>query len=143
MVFGYLILFDIDVVILSRLFLLSSRFNWEDRCTCVYSVSNHNLLNIWNKFQLINNSCFYFKPCAFLIIHSSTLDDLTWESWKPPNQSELKHLDTCLLNLATVFCSHMRQTTVRHFEVKDLKRQLRLLTTHLCWYLIVNITLFI
>jgi len=40
MVFGYLILFDIDVVILSRLFLFSSSFNWEDRCTCVYSGSN-------------------------------------------------------------------------------------------------------
>ena len=29
------------------------------------------------------------KVCALLIIHASTLDDLTWESWKPPNQSVL------------------------------------------------------
>jgi len=40
MLFGYLILFGIDLVILSRLFLLSYSFNWEDRCTCVHSVSN-------------------------------------------------------------------------------------------------------
>ena len=64
----------------------------------------HNLFNIWNKFQLINNSCFYFELYALLIIHSSTLDDLTWDfSSKPPNQSELEHLDTCLPNLAIVF----------------------------------------
>ena len=48
----------------------------------------HNLLNIWNKFQN-QQLLFYFELCALLIIHSSTLDDLTWESRKPPNQSEL------------------------------------------------------
>ena len=35
----------------------------------------------------------------------------------PPNQSELWHLDTCLLNSIAVFCFHNSReiTTVRHF----------------------------
>ena len=72
-------------------------------------INYHNLLNKWNKLQLINNSCFYFELCALLIMHSLTLDDLTRESlWKPANQRELEHRDTCLLNLTFVFCSRTR-----------------------------------
>ena len=44
--------------------------------SCIHCAFYHNLLNISNKFQLINNSCFYFELRALLIIHSSTLDDL-------------------------------------------------------------------
>jgi len=66
MVFGYLILFDIDVVILSRLFLLSSSFNCEDRCTCVYGVSNTDDHIPWHfqnlKFcQKFSAACYILK----------------------------------------------------------------------------------
>ena len=55
--------------------------------------SNHNLLNIWNKFQLINNSCFLFWatcsanhacmdwPHDDRIFVKASQSERTWVSW--------------------------------------------------------------
>ena len=55
--------------------------------------SNHNLLNIWNKFQLINNSCFLFWamcsanhacmdwPHDERILVKASQSERTWVSW--------------------------------------------------------------
>ena len=56
----------------------------------------HNLLNIWNKFQLIKNSCFYFELWALLNCPTFVLEWSHVRIPKPSNQSELWRLGTCL-----------------------------------------------
>ena len=86
MVFGYLILFGIDVI-LSRLFLPSFSFNWEDRCTCVHHVSNtedhipshFQHLKFHQKFSAvcyILNSSLYLEMWLNMVFHAWCITSL-------------------------------------------------------------------
>ena len=81
--------------------------NWAQKIVPIrWTVPHHNLLNIWNEFQLINNSCFYFEPWALLNCPSFILEWSHVRILKPSNQSELCHLDTCLLTRSLSLFSH-------------------------------------
>ena len=75
------------------------------------------LLNMWNKFQLINNSCFYFELWALLNCPTFVFEWSHVRIPKPSNQSELWHLDTCLLTRLLFLFSHEMSNSV-HFATK-------------------------
>ena len=96
--------------------------NWAQKMLCIivpirWTVPHHNLLNIWNEFQLINKSCFYFEPWALLNCPSFILEWSHVRILKPSNQSELCHLDTCLLTRSLSLFSHEISNS-GHFATK-------------------------
>ena len=96
--------------------------DWAQKMLCIivpirWTVPHHNLLNIWNEFQLINNSCFYFEPWALLNCPAFILEWSHVRILKPSNQSELCHLDTCLLTRSLSLFSH-EMSNSGHFATK-------------------------
>ena len=119
-VFGYLILFGIDVVILNRLFLLSFSFNWEDKCTCVYSASNikdhipshFRHLKFCHKFSAVSDPWLLVYPKAMMTIAS--LWNTVYSSWN----TVVKHSISCWMYYTIV------TTIVVCYSFKDIRAQL-------------------
>ena len=104
MVFGYLILFGIDVVILSRLCFLSFSFNWEGRCTYVCSM--------WNTEDHIPSHFQHLKFCQKFSAVRYILYTL------------LRLLNVVKHGLSCLMCYIIATTIVVCYSFKDVRAQL-------------------
>ena len=83
----------------------------------VVALLHHNLLNIWNKFQLINNCCFYFELWALLNCPTSVLEWSHVRVPKPNNQANFGILiGACQLDRFLLFPHEISNSV--HFATK-------------------------